>query len=749
MNDDQMDQRLGEFADEWTADFTEPPVPKPAARQARRWSWVGPTALASLAAAAVVAVLVATNISDNRANPAVSPPSTESATTEPIESAITTRSEMGTEQRLAPDDLPETITIDGTVYRLGEPVPWYEAITDGASIAVTTGPEVRGACDRSFYRLRLTADGGTTTLTAFSYTPIAQDQRDCPRIGLPPAVATIALSDTDISTLVDGATGQTHPLRPLLLPANLPDGFERDHSYSADWPQRTDPERPAPYWTTLTWSNAKQTLELTAYAEPVSASADDEVTVRGSSAQLRHDPSEGSRCLSWNDATTQRTTLCSHGKDGSGPLPADDLVAIADSLAVPDRPDATEPSGTTPAASAPVPADLPLIGTTWYLVGRINNTLEMRFPAGRDAWIRFTDGTLTANAIEDDYEHSEGGSCGSLELPAVVTDDVIEFGEGAQEAFDDAGDLCDLWNLGFRQGKPHLEVHGREMRITVEWGKESTTNIYSADTPAEPTIPEGVDLNFLPPPTDQTAKERLSTGLRGRTFTATEITGREIADPGITMEFRTDLVRLYAGCNHGSSTFAINQTSATFDAGSWTLMGCGGPTGEQENWLTDFLTGTVDFERDGQTLRISRDGQTMTLIESSTAEGTPAPEEIGPDGTQFMIDEIVMADGSHPLPTLEGGQFWDREPIVAIYPESLIFDVGCGKLRSATTGEGQQRTAGAYDGRWWLTECPPKRMALADALRYILSGELHIDQDGPFVTITGRDGIKVTAHTSI
>lgn len=510
MNDDEMDRRLSEFADQWTGEFTEPALPRPTVQPRVRRAWIGPTAVASLVAAAVVAVLMVSNIRDDRANPAVSPP--------------------------------------------------------------TTGPSA---------------------------------------------------------------------------------------------------------------------------------------AVRTSSASMVDD--------SASDAPGTAAPISDGGATGT---------------------------------SATEPADLPLIGTTWYLVGRINNTLEMQNPAGRNAWLRFTDTTVSASAIEDNVETSEGGSCQEFELPAVVADGVVEFGAGAQRTLDAAGSLCDLWNLGFRQGKLHVEVHGREMRSTVNWGTESSTNIYSAGRPAEPTIPDRVDLGFLPPPADQTAKERLDTGLRGRTFAATEITGREILEPGITMRFGTGFVRVDSGCNHGGGSFVLDGNAVTFGVGGGTLMDCDAPRNAQEQWLFEFLNGSHHLDVDGDTMHISGDGVTMTLTETNAVEATPTTEGIDSDGKHLTIDEIVLPDGAHPLPDLESGQFWDRTPTIDIYPKALLFHVGCGQLRSPTTGTLPEVTAGAYDSRWWIADCPPNRTALADALRYILSGRLTIEQDGPFVTITGRDGLAVTAHSS-
>ncbi len=385
----------------------------------------------------------------------------------------------------------------------------------------------------------------------------------------------------------------------------------------------------------------------------------------------------------------------------------------------------------------------------------------MRLPADPDAWIRFTNETLTVNGTTEHQLGSGPLPCPTLTLPATVTDGVVVFGEGAAQV-PEANNICGARIGTFAPGKVRAAVVGDdELRISVDEGANKHVLIFSGTKPEPPAVPTTVDLSFLAPPTGQTIREKLANPLAGRDFVATKITGRTIAKPGIRMTFGTDQVGLSAGCNGGGAGYSVDGSTVTFTPGAWTAMGCVDARGEQESWLLGFTGGSAQFQLSGSTLRLTANGQTMVLTEKP-ADATPqrsqepgagpteSPAASGdspPELLMATIDEIVTPRGVQPLPALEKGEFWDQPPRLTIEHGALVFDVGCGQLWSDTTGTFPNLTAGAYDGTW-LLQCPPNRSALADALRYILSGPLTVARDGAFLTITGRDNLVVTAHSA-
>lgn len=239
------------------------------------------------------------------------------------------------------DAAPETLEMDGVTYQRVAAVPWFEVSLRGDQLAVTTGPDLRGACDTSFYRLTLGNETGQpVTLTSYEYAPAETEwpaDTSCPAIGLPPAVATSAWPPgfADVTEVRDGVTGESHPIRRVLLPPLLPAGFTAD-TFSSDWPQVTDTARPAPFWTGGSWSGPAGRLALTEYAEflPYDLPVEGRVDVRGVRADVvRGLMMRDDRCLSWADAATGNTMLCSSGAGGHPPLSAERLVQLADSLA--------------------------------------------------------------------------------------------------------------------------------------------------------------------------------------------------------------------------------------------------------------------------------------------------------------------------------------------------------------------------------------------------------------------------------
>lgn len=264
-----------------------------------------------------------------------SPGASPATTSEHEGSGATSPDQWGGSDGL--DAAPDVLEIGGATYRRGAAVPWFDATLGYGSLAVTTGPETRGACDESFYRLVLSRSGaGPVTVTSHEYAPNRPSpDRACPAIGLPSAVATASWPPgfADVTTVVDGVTGTTHPVRRLWAPRALPAGFTRD-SYGGDWPQVVDPTRPALFGPDISWSGPAGTLTLGEYGEfhyqwPVL----DRVTVRGATAEVISGLLEGGdRCLQWDDPVTGHSYLCSAGRHGEAPLSVDTLAKLVDSF---------------------------------------------------------------------------------------------------------------------------------------------------------------------------------------------------------------------------------------------------------------------------------------------------------------------------------------------------------------------------------------------------------------------------------
>lgn len=412
-------------------------------------------------------------------------------------------------------------------------------------------------------------------------------------------------------------------------------------------------------------------------------------------------------------------------------------------------PSASDPSSST--VSSPSATAAPLRDTTWYFSSRTNNDLRIDQPADPDAWIRFGADSLTFNATVDRAPGDQDTTCPTWVVRVAVASETVTLDSSA---LDSEGSItgCGTRFLGYGARTATLDLRGRTLSVHADDGQNQYTFAFTADRPAEPTVTKP-DLSFLPAAGSRSVRDELDVNpLRGKKFKAESISGRTLVGRGVTMMFGIDQVGLSAGCNGGGAGYTVAADQISFTPGSWTAMACA-ETGvmEQESWLNSFASGSAKFTLAGSALTLTT-GSTVVLLTEIPVPSTSSAESVSPSepaSSTFLavttIDEIVDSDGPHRLPTLEKGQFW-YIPSLTLSEKRLVFDAGCGQYISDFAGTWPDVAAPIAEGAI-LHDCPPIRSKLAHALRYILSGPLTIDRDGAFITFTGRDGFKVTAHS--
>lgn len=103
----------------------------------------------------------------------------------------------------------------------------------------------------------------------------------------------------------------------------------------------------------------------------------------------------------------------------------------------------------------------------------------------------------------------------------------------------------------------------------------------------------------------------------GRTFVATDITDRQIAEGSqIVLSFTEDAVGVQPGCNSMSAP-------ATWDDGTLrltgemrsTMMACSDELMEQETWFSELLRAEPTLTLDGATLTLTGTDATVTFVE--------------------------------------------------------------------------------------------------------------------------------------
>ncbi|WP_353648348.1 hypothetical protein ABLG96_16100 [Nakamurella sp. A5-74] len=394
-DDVTMDSALRKHFATAAADLTPTRQPSiasllPARRPRGRW-WAPATVAGGLIAAATATVLILSSTAPSSGPTAGVAPSGPSAGT--------TTSSLGTEA----DPAPPIITVGTQQYRRGGPVPWYRAMRSGNTVAVTTGPEMRGACDIYLYRLTVTVRDDDLVLTSYRYDPVgAVAPTMCAGIALPPYVAAVP-TDLDLpQSVVDGSapTGRHQALTTVLIPHGLPDGLVAQPP-SSYFPQVADPARPlfpaAPGYESpasrdspigQSYSGGGQRLAITQGLESLPKKGPRALvaTIGRYQAVLQGNNSPGERCLGWKDDRAGNTLMCGVLSGGD-----DALIAMARSIynsrstdpfnsgAAPSTPSGTPSAGAEPAQRITVSGrDFVLIGAVpWYSAIRIGNTVAV------------------------------------------------------------------------------------------------------------------------------------------------------------------------------------------------------------------------------------------------------------------------------------------------------------------------------------------------------------------------------------
>lgn len=129
------------------------------------------------------------------------------------------------------------------------------------------------------------------------------------------------------------------------------------------------------------------------------------------------------------------------------------------------------------------------------------------------------------------------------------------------------------------------------------------------------------------PGTDTGGSSGAPGSVLGYQFTSVSATGRELMpDKPLTMEFSSaDQVGLNAGCNGMGGTPVFSGDQLRVDRIVSTMMACADPDGgnkvmDQEQWFNKWLTAGVSWTADGDTLKLSGDGVTVTFRRTGKAD---------------------------------------------------------------------------------------------------------------------------------
>lgn len=96
----------------------------------------------------------------------------------------------------------------------------------------------------------------------------------------------------------------------------------------------------------------------------------------------------------------------------------------------------------------------------------------------------------------------------------------------------------------------------------------------------------------------------------------------------ITVGFEDSNLSASAGCNGLGGKVAVDGGTLDVKGGLvGTEMACGDAVMAQERWLSDFLTSAPEISLDGDTLTLSGDDDTLTLVAVEGGEAPADPDE--------------------------------------------------------------------------------------------------------------------------
>lgn len=150
-----------------------------------------------------------------------------------------------------------------------------------------------------------------------------------------------------------------------------------------------------------------------------------------------------------------------------------------------------------------------------------------------------------------------------------------------------------------------------------------------------------------------------SDGLEGRTFLSESVTEagepRELVEgTQIRLEFGDDgNLSVNAGCNQLLATATIGAAALEIDGVGGTEMGCGPDRHAQDEWISEFLTGSTGWALDGDQLTLTSDDTEIVLLDRVVADPDRPLE-----GTRWVVDTIVTGDAASSMVADTEGSAW-------------------------------------------------------------------------------------------
>jgi heat shock protein HslJ len=195
-------------------------------------------------------------------------------------------------------------------------------------------------------------------------------------------------------------------------------------------------------------------------------------------------------------------------------------------------------------------------------------------------------------------------------------------------------------------------------------------------------------------------------------------------------------VTAYAGCNTISGPARVDAGRLVVDELATTTIGCDKALGEQDNWLTAFLTARPELALNGTTLTLTAGPVIVTMTDRTVVE--PDRALVGP---RWIVDTLIDGDTASSVPS-------------GITPE-LVFSAdghvtGSSGCRGLSADYTRMSAGTLVFGPVTVGKraCVPDTVAIDRAVLAALTGSvtIHIEADRLTLTAARGAGLSMTAR---
>ncbi|NLG55476.1 MAG: META domain-containing protein [Rhodococcus sp.] len=230
----------------------------------------------------------------------------------------------------------------------------------------------------------------------------------------------------------------------------------------------------------------------------------------------------------------------------------------------------------------------------------------------------------------------------------------------------------------------------------------------------------------------------------GRTFISTDVEGEQIPGGGpLTVGFpESGRISATAGCNQAGGSVDLADGTLTTGPLAMTMMACIGDTANADAWMQQFLESGPQWTLDADTLTLTGENSTVTLIDKKVAQ---------PDkpivGTTWHVTSLISTEAIETSQALE-----DAAPHFTIGDDGTVTgSAGCNQMTGRATISNQSGATATITFEpvgTTMMACDDDAMAVEAAVLSALSGETTATVDGDTLRLQRADGVGVDARAT-